>query len=214
MTFECILCDPPWTYDDKALAGDRGAGCKYALMSDQALRLLPVEMLAADDCVLFMWATMPKLREALDLGTAWGFTYKTCAFTWVKTTPAFDALLKWVGDKSILNVLRLAAVLKALNTLWFIGMGRWTRANAELVLLFVKGKPSRLNAGVNQVIAAPPGRHSEKPAETRDRIVQLMGDKSRVELFARDVAPGWMALGGDLDGGQDLWDTIPALAEL
>lgn len=214
MTFDIILVDPPWTYDDKALAGDRGAGCKYTLMDDHAMRLLPVELLAAEDCALLMWATMPKLREALDLGHAWGFQYKTCAFTWVKTTPAFDALIQWVGDKRLLNLLALAKILKALNTLWFIGMGRWTRANAELVLLFVKGRPQRLDAGVNQIIAAPPGRHSAKPAEVRDRIVQLLGDKPRVELFARDVAPGWMALGGDLDGGQDLWDTIPVLAEL
>lgn len=214
MQFEIILLDPAWTYEDKALAGDRGAGCKYALMDDRAMKALPVELLAADNCAMFMWATMPKLQEALDLGRAYGFQYKTCAFTWVKTTPAFDALIRWVGDKSLLNVLKLAGVLKALNTLWFIGMGRWTRANAELVLLFVKGRPQRLDAGVNQIVAAPPGPHSAKPAEVRDRIVQLLGDKPRVELFARDVAPGWMALGGDLDDGQDLWDTIPALADL
>lgn len=188
MQFEVIAADPAWSYDDKALAGQRGAGCKYSLTSDADIAYLPVELLAADDCVLFLWATMPKIREALDTMKAWGFTYKTVAFVWVKTT------LDGQGFR--------------------FGMGRWTRANAELVLLGTRGKPKRLSAAVGQIVAVPPGRHSAKPQEVRDRIVQLVGDKPRVELFARDVAPGWMALGSDLDGGQDLMETIPTLAAL
>lgn len=182
MQFSVILVDPAWTYDDKALAGQRGAGCKYSLMTEAEMAELPVLDLAADDCVMFMWATMPKLQEALDLGRAWGFTYKTCAFTWVKTTKDRRA--------------------------YRIGMGRWTRSNAELVLLFVRGKPQRVDAGVNQIIAAPPGRHSAKPAETRDRIVRLCGDVPRIELFARETCAGWVGLGYDIDG-EDLRTSIP-----
>lgn len=186
MRVPIIYADPAWTYDDKALAGNRGAGCKYSLMTEQEMGALPVQDIAADDCVLFMWATYPKIAEALWLMRAWGFTYKTVAFTWVKRT----------GTGS-----------------WFIGMGRWSRSNAEICLLGVKGKPKRVDAGVNQIICAPRMKHSAKPPETRDRIVRLCGDLDRVELFARDQADGWLALGYDIDG-RDLRESIPWLAAM
>jgi N6-adenosine-specific RNA methylase IME4 len=189
MRFPIIYADPAWTYDDKALAGNRGAGCKYSLMTELEMQRLPVPSISAEDSVCFMWATYPKLAEGLELLAAWGFTYKTVAFTWVKTNGP-DA-----------------------RTPYFIGMGRWTRSNAEIVLLGVRGKPQRVDAGVNQIIAAPRGRHSAKPTETRDRIVRLCGDLPRVELFARDSCPGWTSLGYDIDG-RDLRESIPALAKL
>lgn len=167
--YEIIYADPAWTYNDKALAGNRGAGCKYDLMTDQALGQMPVPVLAAEDCACFMWVTMPKLREGLALMHWWGFTYKTVAFTWIKRNPKAGSL--------------------------FWGMGRWTRANAELVLLGTKGKPQRMNAGVHSVIESPIGPHSRKPHEARDRIVSLMGDRPKIELFARGDTPGWDAWG-------------------
>ncbi len=185
MTFPIVYCDPAWTYDDKALAGNRGAGCKYSLMTERDMQALPVAEIAGPDSVCFMWATYPKLAEGLELMAAWGFQYKTVAFTWVKTN--------------------------AHGSPYFMGMGRWTRSNAEIVLLGVRGKPKRVDAGVNQIIAAPRGRHSAKPAETRDRIVRLCGDVPRVELFARDACPGWVSLGYDVDG-KDLRESIPELA--
>ena len=75
----------------------------------------------------------------------------------------------------------------------------WT--NAEVCLLATKGKPKRASASVHSVIDAPIGRHSEKPAETRDRIVRLAGGGTRIELFARQTAPGWDAWGDEVEGG-------------
>lgn len=176
MKYQIISADPPWSYRDKALAGKRGAGCKYDLLTDEELYALPVSEIAADDSVLFLWATMPKLKEGITCGERWGFTYKTVAFTWTKVYPNGNS---------------------------FLGMGRWTRANAELVLLFTRGKPKRVNAGVRQVITTVPGKHSAKPLETRERIVQLIGDVPRIELFARSSGPGWTVLGNGIDG-QDI----------
>ena len=53
-------------------------------MSIDKLCALPVETLAAKDCLLFLWATFPMLPEALQLIRAWGFTFKTVAFVWLK----------------------------------------------------------------------------------------------------------------------------------
>ena len=78
-------------------------------------------------------------------------------------------------------------------------MGRWVQGNAELCLLATKGHPHRISKSVKQIVMAPRGRHSAKPAEVRDRIVQLMGeDTERIELFARDYADGWDCFGNEV----------------
>ena len=76
----------------------------------------------------------------------------------------------------------------------------WTNANAEICLLAKKGHPKRIAKNVKELIVAPLTRHSAKPPEVRDRIVQLMGDIPRIELFARERVPGWDSLGNEVDG--------------
>lgn len=171
--YQIIYADPPWSYRDKALAGNRGAGCKYDVMTTEDIAKLPVGGgLAEKDCVLFMWVTMPKLNECFELIKAWGFEYKTVAFTWIK-------LNKKSGTP-------------------FMGMGRWTRANAEVCLLATKGKPTRISAGVHSIVMTPIEEHSKKPQEVRNRIVQLMGDLPRIELFAREKTEGWDVWGNEI----------------
>lgn len=170
--YKIIYADPPWFYKDKAFAGNRGAGCKYQVQSKEWIDSLPVKDIADDDCVLFMWVTMPKLNECFDAIKAWGFEFKTCAFTWVKRNKKSPS--------------------------WFMGMGSWTRANAELCLLATKGKPKRINASILSVIDQPIEHHSKKPDIVRDKIVQLLGDLPRIELFARNKADGWDSWGNEL----------------
>lgn len=169
--YNVVYADPAWSYRDKALAGKRGAGCKYDVMGEDDIANLPVKDLAADDCVLFMWVTMPKLPDCFKIIKAWGFEYKTCAFTWVKQNKKSDSL--------------------------FWGMGNWTRANAEICLLATKGKPKRVSARVHSVIMSHIQEHSRKPDEARKRIVELCGDIPRVELFARQAAEGWDCWGNE-----------------
>ena len=81
---------------------------------------------------------------------------------------------------------------------WFYGLGYWTRGNAEICLLAKRGKPKRHSAGVHQFIISPVEEHSKKPDVTRDKIVELAGDLSRVELFARQKTPGWDVWGNEV----------------
>lgn len=173
MKYSLIYADPPWSYRDKANAGKRGAGHKYPTMGDLDIEAMGgwVYNLAADDCALAMWATFPRIDAALEVMASWGFKYKTVAFTWVKTT-------------------------KTGKPFW--GMGNWTRANAEVCLLGIRGRPKRVSAAVHSVITAPVREHSRKPDEARDRLVQLLGDVPRIELFARQRAPGWDAWGNQV----------------
>jgi len=80
-----------------------------------------------------------------------------------------------------------------------IGMGHWTRGNTEDCLFAVRGKPKPVNHGVRQFIEAPRGKHSEKPPEARERLVLLMGDVPRIELFAREAVPGWDVWGLEVE---------------
>ena len=74
---------------------------------------------------------------------------------------------------------------------WFYGLGFWTRGNAEICLLATRGHPKRQAANIHQFIISPVEAHSKKPDEARDKIVSLLGDLPRVELFARQTPPGW-----------------------
>ena len=82
---------------------------------------------------------------------------------------------------------------------WFYGLGFWTRSNAEVCLLATKGHPKRKSASVHQFIISHREQHSKKPDEARDKIVELMGDISRIELFARQKTPGWDVWGDEVE---------------
>jgi len=141
-------------------------------MSIEQLCALDVEKITDENCALFLWSTFPFLPEALRLIKAWGFMYKTTAFVWLKQNRK--------------------------NRDWFFGLGFWTRGNAEICLLATKGKPKRKSAKVSQLIIAPIDKHSKKPDIVREKIVELMGDLPRIELFARQTTPGWEVFGNEV----------------
>lgn len=185
MKYSLILSDPPWTfknYSDKWHAnnpGSRWVGNEYGLMSLDEIKKLDVRSISADDSVLFLWATYPSLPNALEVMGAWGFTYKTCAFTWMKTNRKSNSP--------------------------FMGMGYYTRANCEVVLLGVHGKPlPRLTHSIRQLVISPVRKHSQKPDEVRNKIVDLFGNLPRLEMFAREKTPGWDAWGLDVDSDVEI----------
>lgn len=174
--FHIIYADPPWKYDDTLQGNDMrgGAGERYDLLKPEDLENLSLKKIAAKDCALFLWVTSPQIPVAIDCIRAWGFTYKTVAFVWRK-----------------MNTVSTHTP--------FFGLGRWTRSNYEYVLFATRGKPKRRNMGVRQEIAHPIMDHSVKPIIVRDEIEKLMVPGFKVELFAREKAPGWQATGLELD---------------
>lgn len=169
--YRCILADPPWHFK---VWSDRGAGRSaskhYPCMSLNAIQALPVRDIVDTDCVLFLWATYPMLQYALSVIPAWGFTYKTVAFTWIKLTRSNTPAT---------------------------GLGYWTRSNAEICLLGTRGHPQRRAKNVHQVILSQRRKHSQKPDEQYARIVQLVPGPY-IELFASVQQPGWDAWGNDV----------------
>ena len=170
--YNIIYADPAWEYDF-GKSSSRFVGNKYTCMDKKGLCDLPVADICDDNAVLLMWITFPKLDWALDVINAWGFKYKTMAFTWIKKNKKSDSL--------------------------FWGMGYYTRSNPEICLLATKGKPlQRMSHKVHSVIMSQIEEHSKKPHEIRERIVELFGDIPRIELFARQYADGWDCWGNEV----------------
>ena len=153
-------------------------------MDIEDIKSLPIQDICEKDCVLFIWVTFPNLIEGIDTLSSWGFTYKTCGFVWVKTNKNYN-----INQTSFLPQ-------DSFNT--FYGLGYWTRANSELCLIGTKGKIRRQSNSVHQIIYDPIREHSRKPDCTRDKIVELMGDIPRIELFARQKHEGWDAWGNEV----------------
>ncbi len=177
MKYNIIYADPPWRYRNNS--GHGVAENHYPTMSIDEICALSVAELAAKDAVLFLWSTFPMLPEALRVIDSWGFRFKTVAFVWLKQNKKAQS--------------------------WFYGLGFWTRGNAEVCLLATRGKPKRQDNSIHQFIISPIEAHSKKPNEARDKIVRLMGDLPRVELFARQATQGWDVWGNEVQS------TIPGL---
>ena len=170
--YNIIYADPAWSFTFWSNKAQRKVSDKYDLMSAEDIYKLPVNEIADENCILFIWVTYPNLLEGLETIKRWGFTYKTCGFSWIKKNKKADSL--------------------------FWGMGYYTRANNEICLLATKGKPKRVCWGVHQVVMDKIREHSRKPDCVRDRIVELCGDLPRIELFARQRTEGWDVWGNEI----------------
>jgi site-specific DNA-methyltransferase (adenine-specific) len=175
--YKIIYADPAWKYNDKrtSITSDRPSrygGITYDVMDIDELCKLPVKDIADENCILFIWVTMPLLQDCFKVIEAWHFEYRTCGFVWVKTT----------SDDEFRS-----------------GLGNYTNANAELCLIAVKGNVlERQNKDVKQIIYAPITAHSSKPHEVYARIERLYGDVPRIELFSRHKREGWTAWGNQV----------------
>lgn len=163
--YSIIVCDAPWRFKnfsmkERAVRGEKWGRANgrpiYDTMMTEDIAKLPIQRIANKNCALAMWATYPKLTDALEVMKAWGFEYKTCIFTWCKTRQPSGK--------------------------WHSGLGYYTRQNPELCLLGTRGKPlKRVSKKVQNLVIAPLAEHSAKPAIVRDKLVELFGDLPRVE---------------------------------
>lgn len=210
-----IYADPEWKFLTRSENGmDRSADNHYPTSPLDVLMRRRVADIAADDCVLFMWATVPMLPEAFAVAHAWGF----CLFgingdgflTIDKRKSRYVSNWEWVKTT--------------------IGNGYWGRNNHETLLIFTKGNPiapamgTQPNSAMHHPatsggednwkpmfegdvqsplmtdaagITLQPGEHSAKPWQFRDWIDRLFPDVPKIELNARTAAPGWDVWGNE-----------------
>ncbi len=179
--YSIILADPPWQFSNKKTGGSMrsGAASKYLTTGIQGLKDMPVKDITTDDAILFMWWVGAMPQEAIDLVHSWGFVIKNMnGFVWNKLTQKNKA---------------------------FFGMGFYTRAGSESVIIATKGKFKPASRSVRAVFNAESQiqfeakvmAHSKKPVQVRDLIVELCGDLPRLEMFARESASGWDVFGNE-----------------
>ena len=178
--YKIIYADPPWQFSNKKTGGSMKSGAAHHYMTTgiEGLKALDVNSIADDDCTLIMWwvGSMPK--EAIDLVESWGFTLKNMnGFVWNKLTVKLKA---------------------------FFGMGFRTRAGSESAIIAIKGKPNVNSHSVRAVHSFQVSKHSKKPVEFRDLIVELCGDLPRLEMFARESAEGWDVFGNEAPNSIDI----------
>jgi N6-adenosine-specific RNA methylase IME4 len=201
--FGCIVADPAWRFKTYSAKGRgrcpdgrvsekaaRNAQRQnkperhYATMKLDEIKALPVASVAAKNCVLLLWAVDPMIPEALEVGKAWGFKFKTVGLYWAKERKKSSTR----GD----------AFTEPNHKRFPMGTGYWTRANPELCFLFTRGHPKRLSASVRKLLIAARREHSRKPDEAYKDFERLCAGPY-LELFARTERPGWTAWGNDTE---------------
>ena len=171
--YKIIYADPPWQFSNKKTGGsmNSGAASHYLTTGIDALKALDVRSITDENCTLIMWYVGAMPQDAIDLVNAWGFKIKNMnGFVWNKLT---------VKNKP------------------FFGMGFRTRAGSESAIIATKGKPEVISRSVRAVQSFPVSKHSKKPIEFRDLIVDVCGDVPRLEMFARESAVGWDVFGNE-----------------
>lgn len=153
--------------------GQMGGGLPYPDMSLEEIKALPVADIAQKNSALFLWVTFPMIAKGLEVISAWGFEYKTAAFVWIKTNKK--------------------------DGMPFRGIGNYTKSNAEVCLLGIRGRVVPVSDSVSSIVITERGKHSEKPEVVRERIVELFGAVNRIELFARKASEGWESWGKDFN---------------
>lgn len=168
--YDVILMDPPWDYG--------AATCvDYETLTMEELKLIPTRQMLWPNGLLFLWATSPKLKRAMELLDAWNMEFRGVAFVWVKTRK---------------------------DGVPFAGRGMnptVTKPNCEFVLVASKtkyGRPMPLaSLTVPQTIMSPPRESGRKPAFIKDWIEEMYPKSKRLEMFARQTYPGWDAWGNE-----------------
>ena len=189
--YQIIYADPPWDYGNtKNLNGQFWgiADKHYPVMRLEDIKALPIHNLANEDCYLFLWTTSPFMEKSFEVIKSWGFKYATIGFVWIKMRNNMDEIR---GD----------------------GLGKYTISNAEYCLIARKGKYWRNAKNVKQIIMSPKDKHSKKPDEIRKRIVELVGNLSRIELFARQKTEGWDVWGNEIEESPVLGEELLGFSE-
>jgi N6-adenosine-specific RNA methylase IME4 len=179
--YDVIYADPPWSYYNDSDANVNCTTVKgmrrppYSVMSSKSIKLLPVKNIAKENAILLIWTTDYHLEKCIEVINAWGFTYKTVGFCWSKRNK---------------------------NNTPVTFMGAYTmKSGVELCLLATKGKNARKllkKHNVRAYIESERQHHSKKPDEIRNRINELFGDVSKIELFARNKYENWDSWGNEI----------------
>ena len=178
--YSIIYADPPWFFKKKKLNFEKmdNSSSHYSFMKEKELiKLTPfINRISKENCALFLWTTNAHHELAYRLMRAWGFEPVNYAFVWMKINR---------GDGKPR-----------------FGTGYYTKSNVEICLFGKKGSIVPISNTISQMIVEPIREHSRKPDIARKKIVDLLGDLSKIELFARQKTEGWDVWGKESCPGE------------
>jgi N6-adenosine-specific RNA methylase IME4 len=175
--FGVIVADPEWRFEpwSRVTGLDRAADNHYPTSCTEVIAARDVPSIAADDCVLFLWATAPMLPHALTVMAAWDFDYKS-HIVWAK--------------------------IRGENGARAVGTGYWFRNCHELLLVGTRGNIPAPAMGSQwlSVIEAIVRGHSTKPESILKMIEEYFPTLPKIELNRRGPARlGWKAWGNEAE---------------
>jgi N6-adenosine-specific RNA methylase IME4 len=169
--YQIIYADPPWSYKNKNTGGSMisGAEKKYPCLSVEEISLIPIKQMADKDSVLFLWATVPLLPEALLVMDAWGYKYKTM-ITWRKIMSL--GMGYWFRGQCEHLLFGTRGKVKAF---------RLQEAN------FIQSKAEKHS------------QKPQAFRELIERATKDMPTRNMIELFARQKTEGWDVWGNEVE---------------
>jgi N6-adenosine-specific RNA methylase IME4 len=212
---ELLYVDPPWPYLGNAGGGLAGMVGKQYYETPEMSSLFSfidawLEPYLADDCALLLWATGPRMHAALGLMSAWRFDYKNEFFIWLKTYQNDEPVLglgrytRTCTEKVLLgargDVRRLMNEVSYIfdDVRLFLDIHRVVRQDLRRKTCQAQDVPVPALRAVGAAFGEQ-GRHSEKPAEFREKIKSIFSNTSvRLELFARQRVEGWIPYGNEV----------------
>lgn len=170
--YSLIMIDAPWRFELYAeeTGGEKSPQAHYRCMSMEDIAALPVGDLAAENCLLWAWATAPMLDQQIDVVKGWGFDFCTSG-VWVKTT-------------------RRGKIA--------FGIGYVLRGAHELFIIATRGEPKVASKSVRSVIMAQVRENSRKPDEAYAAALALIPTGQRADVFTRERRPGWDCWGDEV----------------
>jgi N6-adenosine-specific RNA methylase IME4 len=181
--FGTILADPPWQFKNRTgkVAPEHKRLMRYSTLSLNEIKELPISLIAAKQCHLYLWVPNALLKEGLEVMKVWGFEYKT-NIIWHK-------IRKDGGPDGR-------------------GVGFYFRNTTEIVLFGIRGKGRTLAPGRRQVniIKSQKREHSRKPDELYE-IIESCSSGPYIELFARGKRKNWTQWGNQVENYKPSWPT-------
>lgn len=228
--FQVICIDPPYRFSDSLSMSEvpRGAEANYSTMSIEEIKSMQVKGIAdPNGCVLVLWVPSSLLKEGIEIMEQWGFELKQ-NYIWVKskkspTEHIASEISKIFRKKDFLSFQDAIDFKESvlgwvksfsLNDCLGFGMGRLFRNTHEIALVGINStKIYKILSNKSQrtVSIEPNERHSKKPENLQNSLDLMFPDAKKIEIFARRLRPGWVCLGNEVCGGEDIRESLKKL---
>ena len=194
--YDILLVDPPWRFNKRSNTNTKfggGAMKHYPTMSMDEIKALDFTLAMKENALMYCWVTLAKLPQCIDALEKHNLKFVTTGFVWVKTNP--------IGHDKPLDGINIYDSNEQSYRKPFYGVGNYTASNAEICLIFRKGKMVKHHKKVSQIIISPRDKHSKKPSETYE-LMEIMYPKEhfdKLEIFGRNSAEGFDTVGNQFN---------------